>query len=275
MWSEEADIPTTRIRTRDLTLGLIALAVVGVVLWLMGQGGYPAGPDECIALGDCYCEAIHFGALVAQPANSWSNGGFALVGLLVLAGFGGLIGSSLIATENAVRRMYGGIALFLAVGSFLFHGTMRAWGGYLDLLSMHAFIAFLLAYDITRIRGGGLAMLSKWFWPLLAGFAVVLGLVRPEYGKVVFAALVVVTLVVEFFAGRGATVVHRWPWFWTGLGVFVAANVVWNLSRTPGPWCDPDSLFQGHALWHLLSALTVWCLYKYLLADERAGESVG
>ncbi len=252
---------------RDVLVAVGVLGVIGLVLWRLGSGGYPGGPDECIALGDCYCEAIASG-MVAQAANAWSNGGFVLVGMAVLAGLGGVGGSSLMATDARMRRLYGAVAVFLGVGSFLFHGTMRAWGGYLDLLSMHVFIAFLLAYDLARVRGWGYTAFSAALWPLVAGFAGVLALVPPEHGKTVFAVLVVVVLGLEVTAGRGRTVVHRAPWFWAGIGAFVAANVVWNLSRTGRVWCDPGSLLQGHALWHLLGALTVWCLYRYLLADE-------
>ena len=69
----------------------------------------------------------------------------------------------------------------------------------------------------------------------------------------------------------------RRPWFWAGLGSFVVANAVWNVSHTGGPWCSPHSLLQGHALWHLLSALAVWCFYLYFLAERGvpAGTEVG
>jgi predicted membrane channel-forming protein YqfA (hemolysin III family) len=268
-----AGSPDTRIR--DVGIAVAVVAVVGLALWRLGTGGYPGGPDECIELGDCYCEAISAG-LVAQAANAWSNGGFVLVGLAVLGALGGVAGSGLMARDLPVRRLYGAIAVFLGIGSFLFHGTMRAWGGYLDLLSMHVFIGFLLAYDLARIRGWGRAAFSAALWPLVAVFAGLLLVIPPEHGKTLFAVLVVVTLGLEAVAGRGRTVVHRIPWFWAGIVTFLAANVVWNLSRTGRPWCDPESLLQGHALWHLLTAATVWCLYRYLLADEaRAPVAVG
>jgi hypothetical protein len=36
----------------------------------------------------------------------------------------------------------------------------------------------------------------------------------------------------------------------------------WWLGRTASPWCDPDSLLQGHAAWHLLAAaaLAAWAV---------------
>ena len=36
------------------------------------------------------------------------------------------------------------------------------------------------------------------------------------------------------------------------------AAVVHAVSRTGGPWCDPEAVVQGHALWHVLSAGALW-----------------
>jgi hypothetical protein len=39
-----------------------------------------------------------------------------------------------------------------------------------------------------------------------------------------------------------------------------AGAACWWAGRTAGRWCDPDSLLQGHAAWHLLTAaaLAAW-----------------
>jgi hypothetical protein len=38
-----------------------------------------------------------------------------------------------------------------------------------------------------------------------------------------------------------------------------AGAACWWLGRTGSPWCDPDSLLQGHAAWHLLAAAALAC----------------
>ncbi len=37
-----------------------------------------------------------------------------------------------------------------------------------------------------------------------------------------------------------------------GLGAAIG-----RLSATGGPWCDPDSVFQGHSVWHLAAAVAL------------------
>jgi hypothetical protein len=42
-----------------------------------------------------------------------------------------------------------------------------------------------------------------------------------------------------------------------GSALLGAGVLVHTRSRTGGPWCRPDSLLQGHGLWHVLSAAGV------------------
>ena len=43
------------------------------------------------------------------------------------------------------------------------------------------------------------------------------------------------------------------------LGAAAAGAVCWWAGRTGSPWCDPDSLLQAHAAWHLLGAAALAC----------------
>ena len=52
-------------------------------------------------------------------------------------------------------------------------------------------------------------------------------------------------------------------WIWGAVGSIAVAFVVWNLSKNGAPLCDPHSLLQGHAAWHLLCAVSAYCLYRY------------
>jgi hypothetical protein len=46
--------------------------------------------------------------------------------------------------------------------------------------------------------------------------------------------------------------------------VFGVAFLIQQRSDTGKPWCEPDSVVQGHALWHLLTAATTVILFFYL-----------
>ena len=51
-----------------------------------------------------------------------------------------------------------------------------------------------------------------------------------------------------------------WPVL--AIGVFLAGLVFWAIGRTGSPFCDPDSLVQWHAVWHVLAAVAVLILFR-------------
>jgi hypothetical protein len=63
------------------------------------------------------------------------------------------------------------------------------------------------------------------------------------------------------------------PNLWIGLGFYVLGNIVWRFGRGGESACNPDSLFQYHALWHLFTGLAVYYFYRYFLT-ENAQQSV-
>jgi hypothetical protein len=63
---------------------------------------------------------------------------------------------------------------------------------------------------------------------------------------------------------RGSRVAYR-----LALAAAAAGAACWWLGRTGGPWCDPDSLLQGHAAWHVLTALALAGWGRAALAADR------
>jgi hypothetical protein len=54
------------------------------------------------------------------------------------------------------------------------------------------------------------------------------------------------------------------------LAATAAGAACWWAGRTESPWCDPDSLLQGHAAWHLLAALALGAWALPVLEGDRA-----
>lgn len=60
------------------------------------------------------------------------------------------------------------------------------------------------------------------------------------------------------------------PPLYAGLAALAAGVVIFSLSRTGGPLCDPDSWFQGHGVWHVLTALALALWAVTALPDKEA-----
>ena len=102
-------------------------------------------------------------------------------------------------------------------------------------------------------------------------------LIRGGSSVPVFAPLVALTCTVELSnlipvarlrLWRPRDVVADRRYALLAAGSFALALAVWTLSDTGRPWCDPDSLLQGHAFWHLCSAVSAGALYAYFASEE-------
>ncbi len=58
------------------------------------------------------------------------------------------------------------------------------------------------------------------------------------------------------------------PWYFAGGACFVIAFAIWQTGRPHNKWCQPDSLIQAHAIWHLLTAASTWCFFMFLRTER-------
>ena len=90
-------------------------------------------------------------------------------------------------------------------------------------------------------------------------------------GNLAFGAFLLLAIVLErgVAHARGLLLDHRWlGWSIASLGL---AFAVWNTAVTGGRLCFPHSIYQGHAVWHLLCAVSAYCLFR-LYVSERPSE---
>lgn len=248
-----------------------ALAGLGAFAALAAVG-FPGEVRETVP----FCEGLRPGA-IKQPANTWSNLGFVVVGLLVawradrdrraLAAGADLPRNPLTtaALEPAVLAV---VIVLLGPGSMCLHGANTWWGGKVDMLSMYLWIGFPVAYGARRVLGLG----RRAFLAGLVGLwaALTLALFLLPHTLHVFGALVVAVVGLEAWATWRAGLVHDRRWLAAAVGAFLLAFGLWFPSRTDGPLCDPGSLLQGHAAWHLLCAAAIGALYLYYRSERAA-----
>jgi hypothetical protein len=72
-------------------------------------------------------------------------------------------------------------------------------------------------------------------------------------------------LVVTHPPGAGRRYV---PWFWVGIVSFMSAYAIWTTGTDDHPWCDPDSIVQAHAIWHLLCAVATVGFFLYFRTER-------
>ena len=177
------------------------------------------------ALADC--ERI-VGELIGQPANTTTTLALVLGGLFVV--------------RNAPGRVWIGVGLVAAgIGSLLFHGPMPAGAEWAHDTTL-AWLILLVGTDGTRFerlaRLPGLATLGALF------------AVFPELSDPTAAILAIAT--VATLLGRDRSLATVGP-----LALLALSAGVGRLGATGGPWCNPKTLLQPHALWHVAAAVAV------------------
>ena len=55
-----------------------------------------------------------------------------------------------------------------------------------------------------------------------------------------------------------------------GILAKAVAFAIWIMDQQ-GTLCVPDSLVQGHAIWHLLGALSIWLNFSYYRSERSSG----
>lgn len=112
-------------------------------------------------------------------------------------------------------------------------------------------LAYVVAAAYVLRRGGPPVMALAL---ALVGIGSVLyhGPMPPGAGPVHDASLVAVPVAALVVAWRRRSFPRPPTIAVAALAAAAVANV---LTRTGAPWCRPDSLLQGHALWHVLTAV--------------------
>lgn len=238
-----------------------AVAVVSVALLALAIAQGWLGPD--VGRGANFCEQAVDG-VVRQPANTLSNAGFVLAGLLI-AGRAGRDRPAGSVMSTAVATFYACVVVLLGPASAAMHATQTEWGGHLDMLSMYLIAAFAAAWAWVRwARRGATAFATAY----VVGVATceVVGLwpdpvpVVHYAGNLAFGVLLVAAVVLETRLWRRGETVIAFRHGVVALAAMLVAFTIWLLSNAG--WCDPTSIWQGHAAWHLLCAVAAYWLFR-------------
>jgi hypothetical protein len=264
----------SRDRRPILIAATVAVASCGLLAVAVWRGWL--GPD--VGRGANFCEAARDWP-VRQPANTFSNVGFVGAGLLIAwhAGAPNRIGG-ILAAHRHLAAAIACLVVLLGPGSAAMHATQSAIGGDLDMLSMYLVASFAAAYAAMRWLRGGTALLAVIFAAGVA-FCELVGLWRAELpvvmyaGNLAFALLLVAAVAIEVQLIRRGGVRARRTYAVVSLASILTAFAVWNASKT---WlCDPYSLIQGHAIWHVLGAVSAYFLYRYYASAHRVQARTG
>lgn len=192
-------------------------------------------------------------AWVVEPSNAWSNIAYVLVGAWILW--------RRRARPTSALSAIGIAAVLLGLGSFGFHATGVRVFEVVDVAGMYLISGLALAFALQRLRG--------WSDVVAIGFLVgsvavssVLMIALGNDGIVMFGGQSLAVLAIELRL-RSRTPAGVGRWLLGAVAVLGVGLVIWVLDLR-GPLCDPDNhLVTGHAVWHVLTALSLLCFFQF------------
>ncbi len=254
-----------------LTVAIVSMALLFVAL--LGQWmGLPGMNSEM------FCETFRPG-LIKQPVNAWSNLAFVLAGLGIgwLQSRGHKKGHRNPFTQTRFYpTFFATVVVLLGPGSMAMHASTSSISGFFDMLSMYMVASFMFSYALER--------LLHWKpTTFLICFVIALTLcIIIDRGKVDFSIGMFPAMILIFglyIVVAGTTELYLVFIRKTGadarmalafVGAFALAFIIWLYSLTGEVLCDPDSLLQGHAVWHVLNAVSLFYLYRYYVSEGQA-----
>lgn len=226
-----------------------------------------------------FCETYHADALIKHPINTWSNLAYLFFGLILINyGVNDLQDRT---PKNLIRAfpffsiIWGVTQIYLFAGSFLYHASATKFFQLLDMSGVLATCTVPFFYAIGRVF---------LLWKKLPTVRFIL----INHGMIIFGIILVnfllyyFNLLERFFFGIfiGTTIIFIIiPYFFVKIKAkysdFVIALILLFFGVTCWMFdqnaiiCNPESWFQGHALWHILTAMSLYYLYTFFRSEQK------
>jgi len=243
----------------------LSIATLIAFTTILGLSLLPAGiwvdwqPATCLKTG-CFCESANTHSPIRQIANTVSSLAFVFSGMLMT-----------VRRDKASRFplsysvSMGISSVIIGMGSAFYHASLTFIGQFFDVFGMFLLAAFLLVYALERIWNLRL-MTTLSLYLALNLFLSGLQIAIPETRRYAFAVVLIIALIVEHYYRANVRPQIEIRWLRLGVGLLTVAYIIWILDNTRTV-CFEHSLLQGHAIWHILGAISVLFLHRYYVSE--------
>ena len=163
-------------------------------------------------------------------------------------------------------RTLGVTSIIVGLGSVLLHATLTLWGQFFDVVGMYLVGSFFLVRALARWRNIPDGPATS-FYIALCGVLITLLIMLPEVRRWLFAVLLIAAIIVELVFARPLRPRVRIAYYLGGIVATAVAFGFWILDQQR-ILCAPESLLQGHAVWHVLGAISLWLTFCYYRSER-------
>lgn len=203
-----------------------------------------------------WCEQSYC-SIIEQPATTWSNMAIMAVGFFILWQQ---------QKANKSEMKYFGAAVFLmGLFSFVYHAANNWPLQILDFVGMYLFTGIIITFNFKRLKSTSTnSMVSNFIIIFTLNMLLIplfhyLLKIHIQYIVLVNALTIAIQ---EYFIRQENTNYSLRYWKFT-LGFIVIAQL-FSLMDANRIYCNPSNLFiHGHALWHVVSAISAYFAYLF------------
>ena len=170
------------------------------------------------------------------------------------------------ATRLAFPAVFALALIVVGLGSAFYHASLTFAGQFADVFGMYLIGTFVLVYNVARLHKLSAGTVVTSYVTLNVILAIAL-YTLPELRRYAFAGVIVAALLVEFrVRQRGPTTADA-RYLVAGVFILLIAFVVWTLDLRR-LMCNAESVWQGHAMWHVLGAVACGCVYLFFRSEN-------
>ena len=241
---------------------LISALTITIFLSLNPNTWESWNPATCLKTG-CFCEASNTQSPIRQAANTYSSLAFVFSGMFIIAS--ARKGNRL---SVGYSILMGIASIIVGVGSAFYHASLTFIGQFFDVFGMFLLAAFMLVYAFERIWKLRINTTLGLFLTINI-FLSWLQIAIPDTRRYAFALVLIIALVFEYYFRIKDKPQINVRLLQIGISLLAGAYIIWILDNTR-TICFERSLLQGHAIWHLLGAVSVVFLHRYYLSEAQA-----
>ncbi|MEE2674304.1 MAG: ceramidase domain-containing protein [Myxococcota bacterium] len=197
---------------------------------------------------------------VVNPADTWSNVAYLACGLLMIV-------------QTRTERsdglaLFGPASILVGILSLVYHASYTYFFQFFDFVGMFIFCFAVITANALRLGWISPARRLHFY---VAGVLVFSALV-PVFNETPIPIQALVALLIATILAQEVTVaLRRTPsdpptprlFFFVALALLAGAGAA-SLADITRTWCQPENHWiQGHAVWHVLSAASLYALFRF------------
>ena len=206
---------------------------------------------------------------VVNPADTWSNLAYLAFGLMMIA--------AARAERSDTLALFGPASILVGTFSLVYHASYSYFFQFFDFVGMFIFCFAVITANALRLGWIGRDRRLHFYIVGVLSFSALV----PVFSETSVPIQALVALLIAVILGQEFAMVRRRRpsdpptrrlFFFVALALLTAAGAA-SLADITRSWCEPTNHWiQGHAVWHVLSAASLYALFRFYqqIAPEPA-----